>query len=407
MGLFDLYGGGDPTDFTAALQSKSNSLAGLGLGLLAHPGAASALQGYEAGSKVDAADNANRALMLRHAQDRQDKLSQQAWARNQAGITDAQRAWTDKVNAGVPNTPENQQAHFKDWYVKKGTTPWRAGPEGLFNEETGEQKPFNTGNPAAATAPSPFPPSPFTAPPSPAEPPAGGGGGVSVGPPGPGAVGFLPGNFGTTPASPIGPAGAAPTAARGMPPRIPGASYTQQKEYDKIWQGAQAKQDFSEQAGAGTHAADAQNVMDQIDFIQKLRTEHPIAVGIPGAQHLPYTHARDQEQALQVVRSNSSLDKLRQMRKESSSGASGLGQVTEKEHTMLQNSIAALDQFQTPESFSRNLESVKKHYHEAIYGPGTYRPQNKMAPAAPTAAPAAPTRMPNAGAIGYLRANPQ
>ncbi len=57
---------------------------------------------------------------------------------------------------------------------------------------------------------------------------------------------------------------------------------------------------------------------------------------------------------------------------------------------MLQHSIAALDQFQTPESFNRNLESVKKHYHEAVHGPGTYLPQNKLPPQAPPAAPPRP-----------------
>jgi hypothetical protein len=50
------------------------------------------------------------------------------------------------------------------------------------------------------------------------------------------------------------------------------------------------------------------------------------------------------------------------MRAASTTGASGLGAVTEGEHKLLQASIAALDQSQSPEQFKANLKRVRSTY---------------------------------------------
>ncbi len=59
----------DPQDFMSALQGQRNSLVGLGLGLMSHPGMASALQGYESGARTDSADNYRRAQARQHQQE--------------------------------------------------------------------------------------------------------------------------------------------------------------------------------------------------------------------------------------------------------------------------------------------------------------------------------------------------
>lgn len=51
--------------------------------------------------------------------------------------------------------------------------------------------------------------------------------------------------------------------------------------------------------------------------------------------------------------SNVSLERLRQMREQSATGASGLGQVTEAEHKMLQNSLGAIDFSLPPDKCAR------------------------------------------------------
>lgn len=59
---------------------------------------------------------------------------------------------------------------------------------------------------------------------------------------------------------------------------------------------------------------------------------------------------------LQTVLSDSTLNRLVELKDSSDTGASGLGQVTEKEIDLLMASRAALIQSQSPEQFARNLK---------------------------------------------------
>ncbi|HYV87510.1 MAG TPA: hypothetical protein VFA91_02965 [Candidatus Polarisedimenticolia bacterium] len=108
---------GEPSSFADALQSRSNSLIGLGLGLLqpSNPlqGQSSwgnALQGFQAGAGLDARTAQAAAMLKQHRAD-------QAQAQANLQITDAQRAMRDVLG---PNASPEQKADFmKNYYASK------------------------------------------------------------------------------------------------------------------------------------------------------------------------------------------------------------------------------------------------------------------------------------------------
>ena len=59
-----------------------------------------------------------------------------------------------------------------------------------------------------------------------------------------------------------------------------------------------------------------------------------------------------------------------------------LGQVSERELALLQNSVAALEQSQSKEQFVRNLNIVREKYLDTIHGPGN-RPAGTAQQTAP------------------------
>jgi hypothetical protein len=80
-------------------------------------------------------------------------------------------------------------------------------------------------------------------------------------------------------------------------------------------------------------------------------------------QNIPGTDAFTLNKALQPIKSALSLGKLAEMRANSPSGASGLGQVSEKELGLLEDSLVALDQAQNPGDVKRALTKVLTHYN--------------------------------------------
>lgn len=62
-----------------------------------------------------------------------------------------------------------------------------------------------------------------------------------------------------------------------------------------------------------------------------------------GLQYLPSSPAYKVRQSLETVKGRVSLAELQKLRDEATSGASGLGQVTEREHAMLQKAIGPLE----------------------------------------------------------------
>ena len=66
--------------------------------------------------------------------------------------------------------------------------------------------------------------------------------------------------------------------------------------------------------------------------------------------------------SLSTIASRLTLDKLAVMKASSPTGASGLGTLTEKEGALLRDSVAGLDQRQSPDRLLENLAAVERHY---------------------------------------------
>ena len=111
---------GEQSNFADALQSRSNSLIGLGLGLLqpSNPlrGQSSwgnALEGFQGGAALDAKTAQAAAMLKQHRDDR-------AQAQANLQITDAQRAMRDVLG---PNASPEQKSEFMKNYYASRTDP--------------------------------------------------------------------------------------------------------------------------------------------------------------------------------------------------------------------------------------------------------------------------------------------
>lgn len=177
--LWEMLGGGDTggaftptnlmgqgTGFNEALQSRQNSLVGLGLGLL---GAApmgetvwgNAMKGYQAGAGTDAS-TAYRAAQLRqqrseHAADRafreqEAQRAQRNWEQTfqRGGETEAQRAWRDIQNAGGGAAPPGVTGPS----TAGGGVNYLPASPGVYGSGTAMPTGpgFGTGGPSAAAA---------------------------------------------------------------------------------------------------------------------------------------------------------------------------------------------------------------------------------------------------------------
>lgn len=76
------------------------------------------------------------------------------------------------------------------------------------------------------------------------------------------------------------------------------------------------------------------------------------------------TSAHDLQNTLSGIRSNIGFDKLQQMRDQSPTGGA-LGQVSERENTLLQQVWGSMEQSQSQEQFEQNLERVRKQVKES------------------------------------------
>src|SRR5262245_28150871 len=134
-GLMDMFAPqdplGQPRDFGNAITSHSNSLIGLGMGMLqpydiirGQSPWSNALQGWQGGAAQDIAQARTQQQMRQQAEEMafrrsQAALAQSNWERQFArgDVTDAQRAWNDKV-AADPSLADNREAkikHFGEW----------------------------------------------------------------------------------------------------------------------------------------------------------------------------------------------------------------------------------------------------------------------------------------------------
>lgn len=93
--------------------------------------------------------------------------------------------------------------------------------------------------------------------------------------------------------------------------------------------------------------------------------------GMGGAllQNVPDTAARDVRGLIDTIKSNVGFDKLQAMRNASPTGGA-LGQVSERENSLLQATIGNLEQSQSTQQLRDNLNRVWNVYQDIIHGPG-------------------------------------
>jgi hypothetical protein len=73
------------------------------------------------------------------------------------------------------------------------------------------------------------------------------------------------------------------------------------------------------------------------------------------------TDAYDLEQALEPIRSNLTVETINEMKKQSPTGATGLGQIAIKELEMLQGAIRSLKKEQSQDQLRKNMAQVRTH----------------------------------------------
>lgn len=111
----------------------------------------------------------------------------------------------------------------------------------------------------------------------------------------------------------------------------------------------------------------AQTALAMIGQIRR-SVAKPGATGPIGqiAEYIHGTPAANLSASLDALGGVISLDKLMQMKNNSATGASGLGQVTEKELAILRDQLGALSRQQGPEQLLENLRGVEKHFKRAL-----------------------------------------
>jgi len=117
------------------------------------------------------------------------------------------------------------------------------------------------------------------------------------------------------------------------------------------------------------------NALDDIDRLMKSATLPTTGAIGSRLASMPGTAAHDISQALSTVGANISFSQLQQMRESSPTGGA-LGNVTEGEQKMLQNSFAALSQSQSTEQFKTNLGRVRAVFERIVHG-RTLTPQER------------------------------
>jgi hypothetical protein len=312
---------------------------------------ANALQGFQAGSVADSNRGYRQAQLAQHAADR--KQAQSNWEKQFGREPEALR--TMRAVGIDPASPEGRALLYPktdEWKEGKVTYreqdyPYRA------NLRTGQYEWGPMGAPpgmgaAGGSAPAT---NPYAG--GAAVPFVGGGGGAS-------ASGEFPPS--AVSATIAGGQSAIPAPLPGMEKELPSVQKAvRQKQLEEA--AKHATKDPQQEAAAKRSASDVLTALDTAERqVANTGGFLPTTGIVGGGLKNVYGPAKDLEKTLDTIKSNVSLDKLSAMRAASTTGASGLGAVTEGEHKLLQASIAALDQEQSPEQLRANLKRVRATY---------------------------------------------
>jgi hypothetical protein len=104
-----------------------------------------------------------------------------------------------------------------------------------------------------------------------------------------------------------------------------------------------------------------QNIDDAMTILDRNKDALIGAAGLTGsvAKYLPESEAATLATKLETVKANMTFDQLSQMRKESKTGASGLGQLSDTEGKLLAAVKGSLVQSQRPEELAKNLLRIQ------------------------------------------------
>lgn len=159
----------------------------------------------------------------------------------------------------------------------------------------------------------------------------------------------------------------------------PGYRWTSEGNLEAIPGGpAEAKIEEKETKKAGLAASrreQAKLVIGKVDDALKKVGISSAGVGA-AMRSIPGSSAKDLENDINTIKANLGFEELQKMRSNSPTGGA-LGQVAVQELTMLQSTVAALDQEQSPAQLRRNLVSIREHYNKWL---ATLEPSKEQAP---------------------------
>lgn len=123
--------------------------------------------------------------------------------------------------------------------------------------------------------------------------------------------------------------------------------------------------------GAGAKAAEIRSADIVLDEIGRAKAAAGFwTTGFVGKvlSGVASTGAGDLYQVLQSIKANVGFDKLNEMRQNSPTGGA-LGNVTERENTLLQSVLGSLEQSQSEDQFVYNLNRLESVYRDIVDGP--------------------------------------
>lgn len=357
-GLLDFFGGNNgqqPGYGGGGFGGMSNSLIGLGMGLLTPYNAwkgespwSNALQGYQTGAVVD---------QRRQQQQQELQMQRERMAQAKALADREPESIRQLRAAGVP------QEKWADYLYPKAQPDLKQGSVTYREQEYPYQ--FNPRDGSYTWGPMGPPPNLAQQQRAAAPPPVV-----------PGTTLYWPGqqqSATTADAAPAttGAGGTASPAPDVLPPKPAGYDTwlpSEQKAWntENIKLGAKRAAAEPEQKAQALESASV--AMRELDAAIKQSEAYPAMVagpfgnmmkGVPGSQ------ATDVSKRLEVVKANIAFDKLQAMRRSSPTGGA-LGNVSDKDMALLQNSLASLDQAQTPEQFIAAMKNVRTHYANVV-----------------------------------------
>jgi hypothetical protein len=196
--------------------------------------------------------------------------------------------------------------------------------------------------------------------------------------------------------------GMTPKPANQTPP--PGYRYTETGSLETIPGGpafTQAEEAKTKaQAAADSQKQEAELVINKIDSALKNVSNLSAGYGAT-TKNVPGSPAMNLSADLDTIQSSLGLNKLMEMKANSKAGASGMGQLSDREMTLLTSAIASLRQAQSPKQLKAKLNEVKTHYQNILkMGVGINPYENKSS--RPLLTPAQSEASPKPGGVLHV-----